>query len=60
MVERHCNLHAQRHSMTYMHDKGFGLNLGQKRDIGKDICPSGPSVHVGIQAAHAWTQTRTA
>lgn len=60
VIERHCNLHARRHSMTYMHDEGFGLDFGQKGDIGKDICPSRPPVHVGIQAAHACTQTRTA
>ena len=41
--------------MTHMHDEGFGFDPGQQRDVGKDVCPGRPSVHVGTEASHACT-----
>ena len=47
------------HNMTHMHDEGFGFDFGQEHDVGKDVCPGRPSVHVGTEASHACTHSHT-
>ena len=39
---------------TYVHDERFGLNFGHEGNVGEDVGPAWPPVHVGAQDSHAY------